>query len=247
MRSRLLVPAVVLALFCLPLFAAQSSPKESGYRVPRVFVTDSGSWEVNSGGGGSADGFGATGSGGARPQTAEIIKTFGQRCLQVVVNNKREVADYIVVLDHEGGKNFLLHKNKVAVFDRRSGDIVISRSTRSLGNSVQDACASISKHWQEHGVEMRAVDLRSNEGGANSGSRGAKLKITSNPAGAEIEMDGAFVGNAPSVLEVEPGDHIVTLKKNGYRLWQRKMRVSKGEARLDGALELASEEVSASK
>ena len=76
-------------------------------------------------------------AGGARPQTAEIIKTFGERCPEVKINNIEEKADYIVVLDHEGGKGALRHKNKVAVFERISGDSVFSKSTLSLGGSVK--------------------------------------------------------------------------------------------------------------
>lgn len=153
------------------------------------------------------------------------------------MNNKKDMADYVVVLDHEGGKSFFERRNKVAVFDRRSGDAVISHSTRSLGNSVQDACQAINKHWQQHGAEMRAADARANDpADPNSASR-AKLNISSNPEGADIEIDGAFVGNAPSVLELQPGDHTVILKKNGYRNWERHLRVTGGEVRLTGALE----------
>ena len=83
---------------------------------PRVFVTDSKSWEISSGVGGSADGFGGAGKGGARPQTAEIIKTFGERCPAVIINNKQEKADYVVLLDHEGGKEGISRDNKVVVF-----------------------------------------------------------------------------------------------------------------------------------
>jgi hypothetical protein len=236
MLLRFLVPAATISATWLTLSAAEptTEQKSAAYRAARVFVTDSQSWEVSSGGGGSVDGFGATGSGGARPQTAEIIKTFGERCQQVVINNKKEVADYIVVLDHEGGKSIISRKNKVAVFDRRSGDLVVSRSTRSLGNSVQDACEVINKHWQEHGAEMRSADLRLENEPTNGRAR---LNVASNPDGAEIEIDGAFMGNAPAVLELEPGDHTVTLRKAGYRLWQRKMRVSGGQARLNGLLE----------
>jgi hypothetical protein len=50
-------------------------------------------------------------AGGARPQTAEIIKTFGERCPGVMVNNIQVKTDYIVLLDHEGGKGVLRHKN----------------------------------------------------------------------------------------------------------------------------------------
>jgi hypothetical protein len=45
------------------------------------------------------------------------------------------------------------------------------------------------------------------------------------------------MGNTPAALELEPGDHTITLRKTGYRLWQRKLRVSAGEARLNGLLE----------
>ena len=234
MRSRFLVPAVVFAAAFTQISAAEAEQESASFRAARIFITDSQSWEVNTGGGGSVDGFAATGSGGARPQTAEIIKTFAERCNQVVINNRKEVADYIVVLDHEGGKSIVSRKNKVAVFDRGSGDLVVSHSTRSLGNSVQDACEAINKHWAAHGAEMRSADLRLHDEPANGG---AKLSIASNPDGAEIEIDGAFMGNTPAVLELEPGDHTVVLRRAGYRLWQRKVRVSGGQARLNGALE----------
>src|SRR5438034_8773997 len=113
---------------------------------PRVFITDSKSWEISGGVGGTQDGFGGASKGGARPQTAEIIKTFGERCPDVVVNNKQEKADYVVLLDHEGGKSLLRKDNKVAVFNR-GGDSILSHSTRSLGSSVQDACNAITKDW----------------------------------------------------------------------------------------------------
>ena len=129
-----------------------------------------------------------------------------------------------------------VRKNKVAVFDRRSGDVVISHSTRSLGNSVQDACVAINKNWQEHGAALRAADVKDEPPGNNSQAR---VSVTSNPDGADIEVDGAFMGNAPSTLELARGDHIIILKKNGCRLWQRTVRVTGGEVRLNGQLEPA--------
>jgi hypothetical protein len=47
--------------------------------------------------------------GGGRPQTAEIVKTFERRCPQVVVNNIPSNSDYVVILDHEGGKSWIRH------------------------------------------------------------------------------------------------------------------------------------------
>jgi len=120
---------------------------------PRVYVTDSKSWELKGGTGGTAGGFGGAAGGGDRPQTAEIIKTFNQRCPQVTINNNKEKADYIVLMDHEGGKEVFLHDNKVVVFNR-DGDAIMSKSTRTLGSAVKDACEIITRNWS--GVKARA-------------------------------------------------------------------------------------------
>jgi hypothetical protein len=110
----------------------------------RVYVTDSQSWQVG-GGWAASNGFGggAT-SGGARPQTAEIVKTFNERCPSVIVTNNKERANYVVILDDEGGKGYARRDNKIAVFNR-DGNAIFSDSTRSLGNAVKDACAAIEK------------------------------------------------------------------------------------------------------
>jgi|GEM_PF-4378389 len=86
------------ACFVLAAFSASFAAEK-----PRVYISDSKSWEVKAGGGGTAGGFGEAGGGGDRPQTAEIIKTFNERCPQVIVNNNRAKADFVVLLDNEGG------------------------------------------------------------------------------------------------------------------------------------------------
>jgi len=113
---------------------------------PRVYVSDSKSWEISGGAGGADGAIGATGGGGDRPQTAEIIKTFGERCPAVTINNKKDKADYVVLLDHEGGKELVFRDNKVVVFNK-DGDSIMSHSTRSLGNAVKDACGVIAEDW----------------------------------------------------------------------------------------------------
>jgi ABC-type phosphate transport system substrate-binding protein len=106
---------------------------------PRVFVTDSDSWQASGGFGGAGGTVGGGGSGGARPQTAEIMKTFGSKCPGVTVTINRDRADYIVILEHEGGKELFQKDNKLAVFDKE-GDMILSNSTRKLGNAVKEAC-----------------------------------------------------------------------------------------------------------
>lgn len=138
---------VAAMLETVPVSTATSVPEPSDGRV-RVFVTDSQSWESrgSGGGGGNKNGWGAASSfsGGARPQTAEIIKTLNQRCPQLTVTNNLGKADFVIVLDHEGGKGLLAHRNKIAVFNR-DGDDIFSDSTRELGNAVKDACDAMMK------------------------------------------------------------------------------------------------------
>jgi hypothetical protein len=183
-------------------------------------------------------------AGGARPQTAEIIKTFGERCPQVMVNNIQAKADYIVLLDHEGGKGALRHKNKVAVFARVSGDSIVSKSTLSLGGSVQDACEAIAKDWTANGATIRAAAAAAAEQSkpaltpqpvaatvaVPAAVSTGKLSVVSVPDGADIEVDGSFVGNTPSDVQVTEGEHTVSVKKAGFKDWERKLKVSGGSS-----------------
>jgi hypothetical protein len=58
----------------------------------------------------------------------------------------------------------------------------------------------------------------------------AKLQLESDPPGADIEVDGNFVGNTPSDVQVTEGDHTITVKKAGFKDWERKMKVSAGSS-----------------
>lgn len=241
------LPCVLLAQTSLSQ-TQQATPQQPATAAdkPHVFVSDSQSWEMSGSGGGSNGSWGAQTHGGARPQTAEIIKTFGERCSEVMVNNKQDITDYIVLLDHEGGKSVLRHKNKVAVFQKVSGDVVISHSTLSLGGSVQDACEGIVKDWSAHATQIRATVAKPAAPtppvapAADPPSRSAsipKVSVASMPDGADIEIDGSFVGNMPSVVELTAGEHVVIVKKSGYQPWERKLKVSGGEIKLNAELE----------
>ena len=60
----------------------------------------------------------------------------------VTVTINRERADYIVILQHEGGKELFRRDNKFALFNKE-GDMIESNSTRKLGNAVKEACSRI--------------------------------------------------------------------------------------------------------
>jgi hypothetical protein len=78
-------------------------------------------------------------------------------------------------------------------------------------------------------------------GSASSpGTMSAKLQLESNPSGADIEIDGSFVGSTPSDLQVSEGEHVVTVKKAGFANWERKVKISAGsDVHLSADLEKA--------
>ena len=61
--------------------------------------------------------------------------------------------------------------------------------------------------------------------------------VTSGPNGADIALDGNFVGSTPSEFSVASGVHTITISKNGYKPWERKLTVSSGKITLAAELE----------
>jgi hypothetical protein len=248
MRRTLRSSLVVLSAFGNFALGQQTpaAPVVNDASKPRVFITDSNSWSTQGAAGGSAGAFAASSSGGARPQTAEVIKTFGQRCPQVIVNNRAEISNYIVELDHEGGKGVFAHKDKIAVFVQKSGDSIFSKSTMSVGGSVQDACAAVLAHWGAHASELKASPGGFGSGGYGDGPYGggpvapaaqpSSLTVDASVPNCDIEVDGSFVGNTPSTLNLTPGKHEIVVKKTGYQDWSRSMMVGSGAIRLSAEM-----------
>ena len=66
----------------------------------------------------------------------------------------------------------------------------------------------------------------------------AQIEVSSVPTGAEIELDGAFVGSTPSTIGLTAGDHEIVVKKNGFKAWNRKIKVTSGNVIITAELEV---------
>ncbi|MGD9627852.1 MAG: hypothetical protein AB7V18_01250 [Pyrinomonadaceae bacterium] len=147
---------VYFALFVLFVISGTSYGQTD--RRPRVFIEETTSWEVKGdpiysstdkkgrvhvGGGGS--------QGGAVPRTAETMKRFAEQCSSVVVTLYREKADFIVLLEHEGGKDLFNKDNKLAVFNAE-GDMVTSGSFSRPKKAVEVACKAIGEEVRRSGA-----------------------------------------------------------------------------------------------
>ena len=67
----------------------------------------------------------------------------------------------------------------------------------------------------------------------------ALLDVSSTPPGADIEIDGKFVGSTPSSISIKPGDHDIAVKKSGFSAWEKKVSVAPGHINI--AAELVAE------
>ncbi len=62
------------------------------------------------------------------------------------------------------------------------------------------------------------------------------LTVNSNMTGAEIEIDGAFVGSAPSTIPVAAGMHQITVR-HGQQVWQRNVQTMGGNISLQATFD----------
>lgn len=68
-------------------------------------------------------------------------------------------------------------------------------------------------------------------------AQSASVDLSSNPSGADIEIDGKFMGNTPSSIPVPSGDHAVKISKPGFATWERTITVSGGTIKVSAELQ----------
>jgi len=103
-----------------------------------------------------------------------------------------------------------------------------------LGLLREDKCFA-SEILHERGLRLDAIreDLSHTDGatlGRPTRATGvtSTVEIVSSPAGAEIEVDGAFLGHTPSEARLVVGERMVTITKKGYNPWHRAIEVLLG-------------------
>jgi len=74
---------------------------------------------------------------------------------------------------------------------------------------------------------------------ATATSAQATLAIASTPSGADIDVDGNFVGNTPSTVSLPLGSHRIAIKKKGFNDWNKTLSVTGGTVNLNAELEQA--------
>jgi hypothetical protein len=64
------------------------------------------------------------------------------------------------------------------------------------------------------------------------------VAVSTIPDGADISVDGNFVGSAPATLKLAPGKHVISVSQHGFKAWSRELSVLPGsEVTLKAELE----------
>jgi PEGA domain len=58
----------------------------------------------------------------------------------------------------------------------------------------------------------------------------SSVTVKSTPPGADINVDGKWMGNTSSTIQLSPGEHTIVIEKEGLISWQRTMTVNAGES-----------------
>jgi len=107
-------------------------------------------------------------------------------------------------------------------------DISIAKGTEITAYVNGDMKLDITKFQQAASSAVPQTSGMANGTVQNTSATSAKVALESNPSGADIEVDGSFVGNTPSDLQLTEGEHTISVKKTGFNNWERKLKVSAG-------------------
>ena len=108
------------------------------------------------------------------------------------------------------------------------------KTTMHDGVYILLAGGGISELSQEEYKAWKAKQEATQSGKPTDVSR---VSVASNPDSAEIEIDGEFMGNTPSTLELGPGKHEISVQKAGYKAWEKKIDLAAGNIKVNAELE----------
>jgi hypothetical protein len=150
------------------------------------------------------------------------IEDKGNVSVQLIeANSTKTLWAYSVNKQRGGGKNSQSMAEAVAkhlkdYVESKAGQEILT-ATASEPAAAQSEASPAADNPQAQDAVVAAPTLQP-----------ATVIVKSTPPGADITVDGKFMGNTPSTIQLTPGDHVVEISKEGLRFWQRGMTVSAG-------------------
>jgi len=158
------------------------------------------------------------------------IEDKGNVSVQFIETNSTKVLwAYSVNKQKGGSKNSQSMAEAVA---KHLKDFVESNSGKGI---LTTAAASETSTVQSAQIEPPPA---ANNPQAEPAIQLASIIVKSTPPGADINVDGKWMGSTPSTIQLAPGDHDVSIEKDELRPWQRRMTVTTGgSSTIDATLE----------
>jgi TPR repeat protein len=67
-----------------------------------------------------------------------------------------------------------------------------------------------------------------NIGPGGTAAKAGFLNVKADDETYEVYLDGAFVGNAPAKLKLDPGQHLIEVKKQGFKDFKKEIKITEG-------------------
>jgi TPR repeat protein len=172
----------------------------------------------------------------------EMSKDFEQDCPSAQITISQQMADYTVALNHiESG--LLVRDNQFQIADKNGDLISNTKEGGSIRAGMKEACSIILSDWAKsaRGTSSSAptgsVSAQPGQPPQITAAVNAELEVQSTPDRADILLDGSFVGSTPSTIGVSAGDHLIAIKKSGYKTWHRNLKITTGKITVAADLE----------
>ena len=150
----------------------------------------------------------------------------------LAIDNSEMTASYNI-----GGNLKEKRTNSAVLNSKESGKACELQIQTAYSGALTNDAGDLRKRVNESLAKLKSVPLAPSEPPAATAQ--TSMAIDSTPAGADIEIDGAFVGDTPSTVSVAPGNHQVVVRKKGFADWTRTLSATSGAVHLNAELEKA--------
>lgn len=89
----------------------------------------------------------------------------------------------------------------------------------------------------QSGLPNQVQPVGASDQARSQANTSAEVEIASIPSGVEIQVNGKFVGNTPSTIANSTGDHAISVKRDGYKVWEKTITISGGKVLIAAELE----------
>jgi len=127
----------------------------------------------------------------------------------------------IEVVDLQSGSKLMSKVADSSATLKKIGLNSVGRGEASLGPEVASKLvASI--------IENKRIRAILDENAPKKADEPISISISSNPPGADVEIDGVYIGNAGGSFETTPGVHEIIISLPGYNVWKKKVLAKAG-------------------